>query len=94
MANNINYIVYIRDNLTPAVRKSIANWDLYSIVSNLNIPVGVVKKYSNDVVTVTSTNNIVGASIKLVLAQWCIVESFVENHPKINPNLGEPVQGG
>ena len=89
-----NFVVYMRDDLKPDVRAKISGWNLSDVIKQLNIPEGKITAYGKDTVTITGTTNAVAASIKMTMGQWCMIESFVEVHPRITANLGPIARGG
>ncbi len=84
----------MREDLKPEDKAKIAGWNLSDIVKQFNIPVGKVTGHGKDIVTINETDNRVGASLKMLLSQFCIVETYVEVHPKLNKNLGPIARGG
>jgi hypothetical protein len=88
-----NFIIYMREDLKPEVRAKIEGWNLSDVIKQLNIPEGKVTAYGKDTATITGTSNAVGASIKMTMGQWCVVESYVEVHPRITANLGPVARG-
>jgi len=89
-----NFVIYVREDLKPEIKEKISGWNLSDVIKQLNIPDGKITGYGKDVVTITETTNAVGASLKMTMGQWCVVESFVEVHPKITANLGPVARGG
>jgi len=89
-----NFIVYLREDIKPEDKAKISGWNLSDVVKQLGIPEGKIVGHGKDTVTVSETSNAVGASLKMTLGQWCVVESFVEVHPRITKNLGPLASGG
>lgn len=90
---NVNIIVYVKDTLTESQAKQIQSAKLVDVVRQLQIPVGTVEAIDDKAVAIYNSDNFVMASIKLTLADWCKVESFTEQHPRITPNLGDLAKG-
>lgn len=90
---NVNIIIYVKDTLTESQAKQIQNAKLVDIVRQLQIPVGRVEAIDDKAVAIYETDNFVMASVKLTLVDWCKVESFTEQHPRLNPNLGNLARG-
>jgi hypothetical protein len=90
---NVNVIVYVKETLTEAQEKQISNAKLVDVIRQLRIPVGTVEAIDDKTVAVYGTDNFVMASLKTALLDWCKVESFTEQHPRLNPNLGTLARG-
>lgn len=89
-----NFVIYLREDLKPEIKENIVGWNLSDVIKQLNIPDGKITAYGKDTATITGTSNSVGASLKMTMGQWCVVESYVEYHPRITANLGQVTRGG
>jgi len=90
----VNFVIYMREDLQPEVKEKIAGWNLADVIKQLNIPEGKISSHGKDTATITGTSNAVAASLKMTLSQWCVIESYVQNHPKITPHMGPLARGG
>jgi len=90
---NVNVIVYVKENLTESQAKQISNAKLVDIIRQIGVPVGRVEAIDDKTVAIYETDNFVMAAVKTTLIDWCKVESFTEQHPRLNPNLGTLARG-
>lgn len=90
---NVNVIVYVKESLTESQTKQISSIKLVDVVRQLGVPVGTVEAIDDRAVAIYATDNFVMASLKKTLFEWCKVESFTEQHPRLNPNLGNLARG-
>ncbi len=90
---NVNLIVYVREKLNESELSQIKNSKLIDVVRQLGIPVGTPEAIDDRTVAVYNSDNFVAASLKMSIGKWCVVETFTEQHPRLNPNLGNLARG-
>jgi hypothetical protein len=90
---NVNVIVYVKDTLNESQRSQIQNSKLVDVVRQLRIPVGRVESIDDSAVAIFETDNFVVAAVKTTLGVWCKVETFLDVHPRLTPNVGDLAKG-
>jgi hypothetical protein len=90
---NVNIVVYVKETLTEAEKAQIKSIKLIDVIKQLGIPVGRPVAIDDHTVAIFETDNFVAATLRMTLLNWCSIESFAEQHPRLNPYLGTLAKG-
>lgn len=84
--DGVNFVIYEKRGLPPEDATKARSMKLIDVVKQLQ-PEGTLQEKTDaqgTVVIIRNTTNFSAARIKRVLYEWFVVESFINDHPRVN----------